>query len=747
MDLSFMQNELVLALCWTLIHSLWQGLLLAIVTGVVMISTRKSNARKRYRALTAIFFVFILVAVVTFVRELNLVNGNNTGTAVAIGNIGNQPAANLVYPVDTSVGEGSGSFLERFKDYFNTHASLIVMIWFIIFIARLIKLTADLAYVQRLKHYKTHQPAEEWTDTINELILKLGINKKIRLLESAIVKVPVVMGVLKPVILLPVGLLANLPADEVEAILLHELAHIQRKDYGMNLLQSFAETVFFFNPALMWLSSMIREERENCCDDIAISVTNNKTKFINALISFQEYNFSTSKYAMGFPGKKNHLLNRVKRIVSDRNKTLNATEKSILSFGMCLLIMFSFVAAKKITPVEVKPVETKHIIVSTKPALSHMPVVNVPKTKDTSTKEVNVYNTSGELIALMSTITADTVPTAKKAEDDEAAAVLRSKSARVVADTIIKENIFTSFTTSFTSDGKSSVMVFLAKKKDGKTYRLKKENEVVTEFAINDELIPQSQWEAHRDEMDLVENTYRGKQLDNKRRKLAKDEEHRLTVERDHLLQEKKRAIVEERAAVERDKRVIEKIKRDAGKRISEEQKVLLLEKYKEALLHKQQENMLHEEKIKLLKKYPDTLMWIKQKENEKVKWQKLEMKKDSVKSSIISRERDEAVKRKLDQIRVREERDAVRFEESATTMRSIVADLEKEGIKVDLQKSWFALDKDQFLVDGKKMSTEQHNKFITKYIKPNNNGWGYYYGPIQTRGRGVFLDYRDLVK
>jgi bla regulator protein BlaR1 len=77
MDLSFMQNELVLALCWTLIHSLWQGLLLAILTGAVMIGTRKSNARKRYGLLTFLFFLFIAVAVVTFVKELNLVQGTH----------------------------------------------------------------------------------------------------------------------------------------------------------------------------------------------------------------------------------------------------------------------------------------------------------------------------------------------------------------------------------------------------------------------------------------------------------------------------------------------------------------------------------------------------------------------------------------------------------------------------------------------------------------------------------------------
>jgi hypothetical protein len=156
--------------------------------------------------------------------------------------------------------------------------------------------------------------------------------------------------------MLPLGLLAHLPADEIEAILLHELAHIKRRDYLVNLLQNFAETIFFFNPALMWVSSMIREERENCCDDIAIAVTNSKSRFINALIAFQEYNFAGAKYSVGFAGRKNQLLNRVKRIINEKNKTLNAAEKSLLTFGMGVFILFSFAAAKKITPPAVKEV-------------------------------------------------------------------------------------------------------------------------------------------------------------------------------------------------------------------------------------------------------------------------------------------------------------------------------------------------------------------------------------------------------
>ncbi|MDB5211262.1 MAG: hypothetical protein JWQ30_2089, partial [Sediminibacterium sp.] len=211
MNFFFMQNELVLALCWTLIHSLWQGLLLAIVTGAVMIGTRKSNARKRYGMLTVLFFLFIAVTIVTFVRELSLVKVSTTAVTASSVISNGAPVINDIVFSGADDAAANQTFTERFKDYFNTHASLIVMIWFVIFIARFIRLTANLAYVQRLKHYKTYAPPLAWKDKVNELVLTLGIKKQIQLLESGIVKVPVVMGVLKPVILLPLGLLAHLP--------------------------------------------------------------------------------------------------------------------------------------------------------------------------------------------------------------------------------------------------------------------------------------------------------------------------------------------------------------------------------------------------------------------------------------------------------------------------------------------------------------------------------------------------------
>ena len=123
----------------------------------------------------------------------------------------------------------------------------------------------------------------------------------------------------------------------MEAVLLHELAHIRRYDYFVNLLQAIAETVFFFNPGLLWISSVLRDERENCCDDIALSFTRNKREFIEALISFKEHALYSTNYQVAFPGKKNHLLNRVARILNNRNKAFGTAEKAFFILGIFIL--------------------------------------------------------------------------------------------------------------------------------------------------------------------------------------------------------------------------------------------------------------------------------------------------------------------------------------------------------------------------------------------------------------------------
>lgn len=331
---SLMGESIVRALFWTLAHSLWQGLALALLTGVVILCTRHSTPVLRYNIFMGLFCLFLVATGITFFRQMR-----ETVAASANGDV-TQAIQMQVLPVETPVinnvyTSDDQSWMSVWVQYLNEKATIVVAIWAIILFIRLVKLVVHLGTIQRLRYYRASRADELWQERVKGLAARIGVRRAVELLESSIVRIPMMVGVFKPVILVPLGLLAQLPPQQMEAILLHELAHIRRKDYIINILQSFAEILFFFNPAVLWITSLIREERENCCDDIAIGATRSKKEFIHALVSFQEYAPSAG-VALAFPGNKHHLLDRVKRIVHHDNKILNMREKIYLL--VCIFI-------------------------------------------------------------------------------------------------------------------------------------------------------------------------------------------------------------------------------------------------------------------------------------------------------------------------------------------------------------------------------------------------------------------------
>ncbi|MEO6977524.1 MAG: hypothetical protein ABI113_04065, partial [Mucilaginibacter sp.] len=120
--------------------------------------------------------------------------------------------------------------------------------------------------------------------------------------------------------------------------------------YFVNFLQNIAEAVFFFNPGLLWISSVLREERENCCDDVAVAHTNNRVEFVQALISFKEHELYGAAYSTAFPGKKNYLMRRVVRLLNNKNKTFGTGEK--VFFGLSVLILSALVTTVAVAQVK-----------------------------------------------------------------------------------------------------------------------------------------------------------------------------------------------------------------------------------------------------------------------------------------------------------------------------------------------------------------------------------------------------------
>lgn len=323
----------------TLLHSLWQGVILAVLTALIVLLTTRSDAKVRYNLFVGCLMLFILGVGITFVFEWN--KFNSAAAAVNVHTVGIGDTLNLKpgNPLNVTVNTG---VLDSWIDYISNYSSSIVLIWLLMISAKSIRFIVDISTLFRIRRAKVYDAGAFLENKVKYLAEQYGIKQTVRILQSGMVQVPMVLGHLKPLILVPLGLVNGLSAAEVDAIISHELAHIRRRDYLVNLFQSIVEILFFFNPAVLWLSNMIRTEREHCCDDLAVSATRTKTDYIKALVSCQEFANEVPAYAMAVNGGgKKHLVNRVQRLISSRNQSLNKIEKAIVGFAMVSAIVLT----------------------------------------------------------------------------------------------------------------------------------------------------------------------------------------------------------------------------------------------------------------------------------------------------------------------------------------------------------------------------------------------------------------------
>ncbi len=324
----FISEEIIHALGWTVLHSLWQSVGVALLLAGAMLALQKQNAQVRYTAAYVALIITFGMAVFTFFDQLELAQQHLPEEYAYLA----VHADGYHFEYKPSL---TSSFFQRFAEYFNKHMPLIVTVWFMGVAFFTLRLLGGLAYIQHLKTAYTNAIPEKWQYLLDDLAAQIPVKRTVQLLESALVKVPMVIGHFKPVILLPIGAVNGLSPAEVEAILAHELAHIARQDYLLHLLQSIIEIFFYFNPAVWWMSALIRTEREHCCDDTAIALCGNQLTYAKALVALQENSRTTPNLAMTFATNKNQLLKRIQRILNQPQNKSDIMEKLTAT---CLLL-------------------------------------------------------------------------------------------------------------------------------------------------------------------------------------------------------------------------------------------------------------------------------------------------------------------------------------------------------------------------------------------------------------------------
>ena len=305
-------NEWVQIAGWVLLHSLWQGSIVAIVVATVLRCCRSASPNVRYivacGALGAMLSLPPLTAYILASKSADAMLGSNLslrdGRSLFTSPVAAFEAARIAQRLISNTVR-----IDLLQPYF----PVIVSLWLCGVTAFLLRAFRGWYHIRRLHKAAFSWPSSPWQLPANRLARCLRLRQTVRVVEFIAVDVPTVIGWMRPVIILPVAAVAQLSPGQVEAVLAHELAHVRRHDYLVNLLQGVAEAVLFFHPAIWWLSGRLREEREHCCDDLAIEICGDRDNYATALAELE--NRRTAATVLGLAATDGPLLNRLRRIL------------------------------------------------------------------------------------------------------------------------------------------------------------------------------------------------------------------------------------------------------------------------------------------------------------------------------------------------------------------------------------------------------------------------------------------------
>ena len=327
-------HPVVHRLGWTLLHFLWQGAVIAGLFAVAQTGLRRRSSNARYLTGCLALAVMLAAPVLTFIA---LGAERTVPATLAASGTQSSPASQPALfetggpPVlDGQSGQGGqhGQHRAQIPPPPNPQSAIrnpqflrlqpekfipgFVLAWVLGVTALSLRLLFSSLQVARWKRRGNEPPGAPWVERLDRLKAALQISRPVRLVKSVLVEVPAVVGWLRPVILLPAATLAGLTPAQLEAILAHELAHVRRHDYLVNLLQNALETLLFYHPAVWWVSSCVRAEREICCDEIAVRVCGDRVVYAKALAALEQLRAGGRSLALGADGSS--LLERVRRL-------------------------------------------------------------------------------------------------------------------------------------------------------------------------------------------------------------------------------------------------------------------------------------------------------------------------------------------------------------------------------------------------------------------------------------------------
>ncbi|HYT66591.1 MAG TPA: M56 family metallopeptidase [Vicinamibacterales bacterium] len=316
------------AIGWALLQFVWQGAAIGVVTALALTALRRSAADVRYVVASIALALMLTLPAVTAVQKYQSLRSTYEAASIAPAPIAAGAAA-VRRSIDVTPAQRSpvrdeavaGMLRTQLADRmasipFDRLMPTLMLVWLAGVTMLTLRLLTGWLWVQRLRTHGVCAANDTCRRFAMRLSRRLHISRAITLLESTLVDVPTVIGFLKPVVLLPASALGGLTPQQLEAILAHELAHIRRHDYVVNLLQTLVETVLFYHPAIWWVSRRIRVERENCCDDLAVSLCGDPVAYATALADLEALRSGPAPdHHIAMAATGGSLLQRVRRLL------------------------------------------------------------------------------------------------------------------------------------------------------------------------------------------------------------------------------------------------------------------------------------------------------------------------------------------------------------------------------------------------------------------------------------------------
>jgi beta-lactamase regulating signal transducer with metallopeptidase domain len=300
-----------------ILHSLWQGALIGVLAALSLWVLRASPASVRYTVaclgLAALTTAWLITAI-NYANQLNdlepagpaTASGSSQSTAAAP-----QGVSALAVPFTVSAPAAP---LTPWPERLDAWSRAVVPLWFAGVLVLSIRLALGWREVRRIRRASSEPLSGQWAERVRAITDRLRISRPVRVAQSALVQVPMLIGWVRPVILIPASVVSGLTIAQLEAVIAHELAHVRRHDYIANIVQTAAEILLFYHPACWWISRQIRAEREHCCDDIAVSVCGDGVLYAEALANLETLRSRPPAFSLA--ATDGVLMRRIRRLVA-----------------------------------------------------------------------------------------------------------------------------------------------------------------------------------------------------------------------------------------------------------------------------------------------------------------------------------------------------------------------------------------------------------------------------------------------